>query len=308
MSTEYLFPALKITKIGYDEKGEAVKISKIEKLILIGLADRADEQGSCYPSKRDLANIAVCSEKTVQRTIQTLQEKGFMKVQARAIDGRQTSNRYFLSLDRMMQAMVFSRGDTMSPRVGHSDSPEGDTMSPRVGHSDSPEGDTMSHEPHIGTSHLTSQKEPHTLRAAASETAGELFEQFRAAYPASRRKTEVKQAKAQFTAALKKVDSPQVLIDAAAAYATYCQVQGTEPRYIKGMWRWLRDERWMDEYEANQQFMSKASRMRARMGVHSPWFPEATAPTTNPFQHQPASVALEAPRYDNQNILEVKAS
>ena len=292
MSTEYLFPALKITKIGYDEKGEAVKISKIEKLILIGLADRADEQGSCYPSKRDLANIAVCSEKTVQRTIQTLQEKGFMKVQARAIDGRQTSNRYFLSLDRMMQAMVFSRGDTMSPRVGHSDSPE---------------GDTMSHEPHIGTSHLTSQKEPHTLRAAVSETAGELFEQFRAAYPASRRKTEVKQAKAQFTAALKKVDSPQVLIDAAAAYANWCQVQGTEPRYIKGMWRWLRDERWMDEYEANQQFMSKASRMRARMGVHSPWFPEATA-TTNPFQHQPASVALEAPRYDNQNILEVKAS
>ena len=293
MSTEYLFPALKITKIGYDEKGEAVKISKIEKLILIGLADRADEQGSCYPSKRDLANIAVCSEKTVQRTIQTLQEKGFMKVQARAIDGRQTSNRYFLSLDRMMQAMVFSRGDTMSPRVGHSDSPE---------------GDTMSHEPHIGTSHLTSQKEPHTLRAAVSETAGELFEQFRAAYPASRRKTEVKQARSQFTAALKKVDSPQVLIDAAAAYATYCQVQGTEPRYIKGMWRWLRDERWMDEYEANQQFMSKASRMRARMGVHSPWFPEATAPTTNPFQHQPASVALEAPRYDNHNILEVKAS
>ena len=293
MSTEYLFPALKITKIGYDEKGEAVKISKIEKLILIGLADRADEQGSCYPSKRDLANIAVCSEKTVQRTIQTLQEKGFMKVQARAIDGRQTSNRYFLSLDRMMQAMVFSRGDTMSPRVGHSDSPE---------------GDTMSHEPHIGTSHLTSQKEPHTLRAAASETAGELFEQFRAAYPASRRKTEVKQARSQFTAALKKVDSPQVLIDAAAAYANYCQVQGTEPRYIKGMWRWLRDERWTDEYEANQQFMSKASRMRARMGVHSPWFPEATAPTTNPFQHQPASVALEAPRYDNQNILEVKAS
>ena len=293
MSTEYLFPALKITKIGYDEKGEAVKISKIEKLILIGLADRADEQGSCYPSKRDLANIAVCSEKTVQRTIQTLQEKGFMKVQARAIDGRQTSNRYFLSLDRMMQAMVFSRGDTMSPRVGHSDSPE---------------GDTMSHEPHIGTSHLTSQKEPHTLRAAVSETAGELFEQFRAAYPASRRKTEVKQAKAQFTAALKKVDSPQVLIDAAAAYATYCQVQGTEPRYIKGMWRWLRDERWTDEYEANQQFMSKASRMRARMGVHSPWFPEATATTGNPFQHQTASVALEAPRYDNQNILEVKAS
>lgn len=166
----------------------------------------------------------------------------------------------------------------------------------------------MSHEPHIGTSHLTSQKEPHTLRAAVSETAGELFEQFRAAYPASRRKTEVKQARSQFTAALKKVDSPQVLIDAAAAYANYCQVQGTEPRYIKGMWRWLRDERWTDEYEANQQFMSKASRMRARMGVHSPWFPEATATTGNPFQHQPAPVALEAPRYDNQNILEVKAS
>ena len=226
---------------------------------------------------------------------------------------RNDSNLYqldFMALIHMTNSVL--RGDTVSPSGRQGDTHRGDTVSPSGRQGDAQVGDTVTPETINKEPTNRTYQEPITgtgaASAAVSETAGELFEQFRAAYPASRRKTEVKQARSQFTAALKKVDSPQVLIDAAAAYASYCQVQGTEPRYIKGMWRWLRDERWMDEYEANQQFMSKASRMRARMGIHSPWFPEATAPTANPFQHQPAPVALEAPRYDNQNILEVKAS
>ena len=304
MSTKYLFPALAI------EDG----ITAHEKLVLIALADMADDDGICWPAMKKVAKKSLCSKRTAQRAIGRFEDMQILsKTERPKEQKRNDSNLYqldFMALIHMTNSVL--KGDTVSPTGRQSDTHRGDTVSPTGRQSDTQVGDTVTPETINKEPTNRTYQEPITgtgaASAAASEPVGELFEQFRAAYPASRRKTEVKQAKAQFTAALKKVDSPQVLIDAAAAYANYCQVQGTEPRYIKGMWRWLRDERWMDEYEANQQFMSKASRMRARMGVHSPWFPEATAPTTNPFQHQPAPVALEAPRYDNQNILEVKAS
>ena len=304
MSTKYLFPALAI------EDG----ITAHEKLVLIALADMADDDGICWPAMKKVAKKSLCSKRTAQRAIGRFEDMQILsKTERPKEQKRNDSNLYqldFMALIHMTNSVL--KGDTVSPTGRQSDTHRGDTVSPTGRQSDTQVGDTVTPETINKEPTNRTYQEPNTgtsaASAAASETAGELFEQFRAAYPASRRKTEVKQARSQFTAALKKVDSPQVLIDAAAAYANYCQVQGTEPRYIKGMWRWLRDERWMDEYEANQQFMSKASRMRARMGVHSPWFPEATAPTTNPFQHQPAPVALEAPRYDNQNILEVKAS
>ena len=304
MSTKYLFPALAI------EDG----ITAHEKLVLIALADMADDDGICWPAMKKVAKKSLCSKRTAQRAIGRFEDMQILsKTERPKEQKRNDSNLYqldFMALIHMTNSVL--KGDTVSPTGRQSDTHRGDTVSPTGRQSDTQVGDTVTPETINKEPTNRTYQEPITgtgaASAAASEPVGELFEQFRAAYPASRRKTEVKQAKAQFTAALKKVDSPQVLIDAAAAYATYCQVQGTEPRYIKGMWRWLRDERWMDEYEANQQFMSKASRMRARMGVHSPWFPEATATTGNPFQHQPAPVALEAPQYDNQNILEVKAS
>ena len=304
MSTKYLFPALAI------EDG----ITAHEKLVLIALADMADDDGICWPAMKKVAKKSLCSKRTAQRAIGRFEDMQILsKTERPKEQKRNDSNLYqldFMALIHMTNSVL--KGDTVSPTGRQGDTHRGDTVSPTGRQGDTQVGDTVTPETINKEPTNRTYQEPITgtgaASAAASETAGELFEQFRAAYPASRRKTEVKQAKAQFTAALKKVDSPQVLIDAAAAYANWCQVQGTEPRYIKGMWRWLRDERWMDEYEANQQFMSKASRMRARMGVHSPWFPEATAPTTNPFQHQTAPVALEAPRYDNQNILEVKAS
>ena len=304
MSTKYLFPALAI------EDG----ITAHEKLVLIALADMADDDGVCWPAMKKVAKKSLCSKRTAQRAIGRFEDMQILsKTERPKEQKRNDSNLYqldFMALIHMTNSVL--KGDTVSPSGRQGDTHRGDTVSPSGRQGDTQVGDTVTPETINKEPTNRTYQEPITgtgaASAAASETAGELFEQFRAAYPASRRKTEVKQAKAQFTAALKKVDSPQVLINAAAAYANWCQVQGTEPRYIKGMWRWLRDERWTDEYEANQQFMSKASRMRARMGVHSPWFPEATAPTKNPFQHQPAPVALEAPRYDNQNILEVKAS
>ena len=304
MSTKYLFPALAI------EDG----ITAHEKLVLIALADMADDDGICWPAMKKVAKKSLCSKRTAQRAIGRFEDMQILsKTERPKEQKRNDSNLYqldFMALIHMTNSVL--KGDTVSPTGRQGDTHRGDTVSPTGRQGDTQVGDTVTPETINKEPTNRTYQEPITgtgaASAAVSETAGELFEQFRAAYPTSRRKTEVKQARSQFTAALKKVDSPQVLIDAAAAYANYCQVQGTEPRYIKSMWRWLRDERWMDEYEANQQFMSKASRMRARMGVHSPWFPEATATTGNPFQHQTAPVALEASRYDNQNILEVKAS
>lgn len=72
------------------------------KLVLLVLADYADEHGVSWPSKRKLAKVSEQNPRTIQRHLQHLQKIGLIIVDARSMkDGRQTSNGYRLPLDRM---------------------------------------------------------------------------------------------------------------------------------------------------------------------------------------------------------------
>ena len=306
-----MFPVLEITE----------GLTANEKLVLIALADMADDRGICWPAMKRLAGKSICSKRTAQRAIKNFEKMNLLTIYERPNDNkRNDSNLYqlhFMELLRMGNSELV--GDTQSPSGRHSDTHRGDTQSPsgrhtvtQVGDTQSPSGrhtvtqvgDTQSPEPINKEPINRTYQEPikGTRGGTAADATGataKLFDEFRAAYPANRRGTEVKQARAQFAAAVKKVDDPQVIIAAAAKYATHCKVQGTEPKYVKSMWRWLRDERYLDEYAPGAgQYMSHASRVRAQMGVPSPFFPEATRPE---FQQQ-----LE-PAARPQEILEVTA-
>lgn len=281
MSTKYLFPVLEITE----------GLTANEKLVLIALADMADDKGICWPAMKSLAGKSICSKRTAQRAIKNFEKMNLLtKYERPNDDKRNDSNLYqlhFMELLRMGNSELV--GDTQSPSGRHTVTQVGDTVTPEPINKE-PINRTYQ-EPIKGTRGGTA--------ADATGATTKLFDEFRAAYPANRRGTEVKQARAQFAAAVKKVDDPQVIIAAAAKYATHCKVQGTEPKYIKSMWRWLRDERYLDEYAPGAgQFMSHASRVRAQMGVHSPFFPEATR-TESQQQLEPAARP--------QEILEVTA-
>lgn len=67
-------------------------IDSSECLILIALADHADDQGRCYPSIGRLAKRTKLSDRGVQKVISRLIEKGFVSVSPCA--GQGGSNLY----------------------------------------------------------------------------------------------------------------------------------------------------------------------------------------------------------------------
>jgi hypothetical protein len=89
------------------------------KVVLLALADHADENNVCWPSIARLAVKSSMSERTVQRNIQDLEFQGYIEKKSTFSDvGRQMSNHYVLLL---------GEGVRLSPR-GDTEGGEGDTI------------------------------------------------------------------------------------------------------------------------------------------------------------------------------------
>ena len=83
MSTKYLFAAM-----------TARTDDPVAKLILIYLADAANEKGYCWPSHSTIAAGCECSVATVKRKIEDLIVMGYIDYQSRSQKGFKTSNKY----------------------------------------------------------------------------------------------------------------------------------------------------------------------------------------------------------------------
>jgi len=67
------------------------------KLILIKMADNANDEGECWPSYKTLAAAAECSRRTVINQVKKLQDRGYILSEKRERnDGSTTSNMYKL--------------------------------------------------------------------------------------------------------------------------------------------------------------------------------------------------------------------
>lgn len=71
----------------------------VDKLILIALGNYADDADQCFPSRRTLARIAMCSLDTVDRAIKRLEAVGYVRKEARQGARGLTSNAYTLVTD-----------------------------------------------------------------------------------------------------------------------------------------------------------------------------------------------------------------
>lgn len=67
------------------------------KLVLLMLANYADEDYASYPSMATLADLCSCDERTVKRALRSLEDDGLIRTEPRyGKDGKQTSNRYII--------------------------------------------------------------------------------------------------------------------------------------------------------------------------------------------------------------------
>ena len=75
---------------------ERPDLDPYERLILLALADHADDEGVCYPSISRLVDRTGMAERGVQKVLKRLTEKGHLAVETNA--GRKGTNRYSISL------------------------------------------------------------------------------------------------------------------------------------------------------------------------------------------------------------------
>src|SRR5947209_5428982 len=77
----------------------AQKMAPTPKLILMALADSANDSDECWPGIPFVAEKCCVSERTVQRVLQGFEAAGLMTVTRRyTTAGRQTSNAYRLAI------------------------------------------------------------------------------------------------------------------------------------------------------------------------------------------------------------------
>ena len=81
-------------------------------LVMLALADSANEEGYCWPSLVTIANKARMERRQVIRVIQGLEQAGEIRVQHRTKDGHKTSNMYWITL---------KGSDILTPPLGGSD-------------------------------------------------------------------------------------------------------------------------------------------------------------------------------------------
>lgn len=112
-------------------KAMQIKVGNpLRKLVLIKLADNANDKGECYPSHQHIADQCEISKSSVITHIKKLQEMGLLQVENRVKNNEKQSNIYYLTLQNI--DVLSSAGDT-PPSAGDTQGSAGDTQPPSVG-------------------------------------------------------------------------------------------------------------------------------------------------------------------------------
>jgi hypothetical protein len=207
-------------------------------LLLLALADIADDTGKCWPSVAHLAEKTRLSRATVQRRLHAMTEEGRLRTE----DRRGTSNVYYLRLDRedpqvpQSEASKGSQSEAPNPSqsVGGS---QIEAASPTDTGGASP-GATGGASP--GATR-TINEPPTTRKSRPTTDTDAAFDVFWKLYP---KKVGRDAARTKWTAALKRASLDEVM----AGLHKYLPIwRTTEPKFIPNPATWLNQGRWQDE-------------------------------------------------------------
>jgi hypothetical protein len=113
------------------------------KLVLLALAEHADQHGVCWPSQARLATMCMVSDRQIREILQKLKFAGLLKMHARSGAGRKTSNLYRLAIDGCQMPDAGSRNSDADgeltgaqyPAGSGSVLPQNQQLEPRASHS-----------------------------------------------------------------------------------------------------------------------------------------------------------------------------
>jgi len=196
-------------------------------LVLLALADFADDTGWCWPSMATIARKARVSERGARGIIRRLETDGLLI--SEQSKGR-TSSRYRV----IVNPEAVAGFDPINTEAVAGSNPEAVAGSNSLNPEDS---DTQPGSP-LPPNH----QEPPIKKKEKKDSCA--FLEFWNCYP---RRLGKKAAAAKFSAAVKSGISSQHLIQAAASYADHCRENRIEERFIKHPTTWLHQGCWDDE-------------------------------------------------------------
>lgn len=197
-------------------------LSPGQKLVLLAIADHADDQGYCYPGYEKLAAKCCMNRSTVVQHVQTLEAIELLNKMHRADSaGHRASNAYQLNFGNT-KVEISNVGKT---NVGFSE--------PRVGISN-PE---PSEEP-------SEINKPNTRARACEDDPN--FDRFWSAYPNKKSKGRAKKAWAKIKPSEQLVET---MLESIERAKTSFDWQKSGGQYIPHPATWLNDEGWESEYE-----------------------------------------------------------
>jgi hypothetical protein len=188
--------------------------SSSQKLVLLMLANYADDQDKCWPSKQTLADMCCMSKSGICKTITQLESAGFL--------------------------VIVKREGTSSIIRLHTGVHQVDRGCPPSGQGVSTQWTGGVHP--VDTNLSMNQSEEPITETISSDAD---FEEFWSAYP-KRPNNPRKKAMAAYRKARNNVSQKQ-LLTAVALYAEY--MAGEDPKFVAMAATWLNDERWNCNYE-----------------------------------------------------------
>ncbi|PTO69287.1 helix-turn-helix domain-containing protein [Vibrio splendidus] len=205
------------------------------KLVLLKLADNANDNGVCWPSYEYIADMCEVDRRTVMRHIKTLEEMGFVSVRTRKGEKGNSSNVYQLNLG---SDKLSPPSDTRSRGVVSQDHQPSDPMSP-------------------GISHRTSQLEPIKNKQKNSSELESCFERLWAAFPTKKSK---KNSLAKFKSIVTAQSEPPEVFTNMLCQDVENRVANRQFGFDKlHLTTYLNQERWNDDHEINHSSTAQSS-------------------------------------------------
>lgn len=119
-------------------------LKSVEKLVLMKLADHANDDGeNAWPAVELMAAECGCSERSVQRYLRALEERGLITM-TRNGGGRHQTNCYRVELEALWTIRLPTRNDREATRVAKLAPTKGDSVSGFVADRPPPNGDSVS--------------------------------------------------------------------------------------------------------------------------------------------------------------------
>ena len=215
------------------------------KLVLLKLADNANDNGKCWPSYEHIADMCEIDRRTAMRHIKTLEEAGLVSVTYRKGEKGNSSNVYqlYLSGDKLSPP-----SDTRSPRVVAEDHQPSDPVSPR-------------------TSHRTSQLEPIKNKQKTVTEIERCFERLWVEFPTKKsKKNSLAKFKSLAQARSEPVDEFTNMLCQDVRTRMANHQFGFDKLHLS---TYLNQERWSDDHETNRPSTDKTSHQPNRYEQHN---------------------------------------